>query len=342
MTQSRVGGLHCGSRIAWPLRRIANPVVSHRGSSNLPCRAINIEYRKTENMLETTQLLLALFILAVLLLIKPTRHWILVVLFSYKVIWKYLNLRPSNERPWVNDNKETASATFDGTKVKLRNVRDFAWTTTREFEERWVTMEFDTTDVKDIWFVLEYFDPTRKQLAHTILSFEFEDGRFLSCSIEARREEGERYHPITGMFRQFELIYVWGTEADLIGVRTRCRKKSKTHLFRAKLLREDSKQALLESYLKRTNKLSQKPEWYNSISNTCTTNIARHVNDVYPGRIPKSFAVLLPGLSPKLLEKNQLVELNGLTMDELLIASLIDEKAQEWDEISNFSAYIRS
>ena len=32
---------HCGSRIAWPLRRIANPVVSHLGSSNLPCRAIN-------------------------------------------------------------------------------------------------------------------------------------------------------------------------------------------------------------------------------------------------------------------------------------------------------------
>ena len=28
---------HCGSRIAWPLRRIANPVVSHLGSSNLPC-----------------------------------------------------------------------------------------------------------------------------------------------------------------------------------------------------------------------------------------------------------------------------------------------------------------
>ena len=28
-----------GSRIAWPLRWIANPVVSHLGSSNLPCRA---------------------------------------------------------------------------------------------------------------------------------------------------------------------------------------------------------------------------------------------------------------------------------------------------------------
>ena len=293
-------------------------------------------------MFEPFQIGLAFIVLSVLLIVKPTRRWLLVILFSYKVIWKYLNLRPSNERPWVNDNKEIANATFDGTKVELRNVRDFSWTTTKEFKERWTTMEFDTKEVKDIWFLLEYFDPTRKQLAHTILSFEFEDGRFLSCSIEARREEGERYHPITGMFRQFELIYVWGTEQDLIGVRTRCRKKSKSHLFRAKLLREESKQALIESYLHRTNKLSAAPEWYNSISNTCTTNIARHVNDVYPGRIPKSFAILLPGLSPKLLEKNQLVELNGLTMDELLNASLIDQKAQQWDGTSNFSAQIRS
>jgi hypothetical protein len=324
------------------LRRIANPVVSHRGSSNLPCRAINKGNGITKNMFEPFQIGLAIIVLSVLLIVKPTRRWLLVILFSYKVIWKYLNLRPSNERPWVNDNKEIANATFDGTKVELRNVRDFSWTTTKEFKERWTTMEFDTKEVKDIWFLLEYFDPTRKQLAHTILSFEFEDGRFLSCSIEARREEGERYHPITGMFRQFELIYVWGTEQDLIGVRTRCRKKSKSHLFRAKLLREESKQALIESYLHRTNKLSAAPEWYNSISNTCTTNIARHVNDVYPGRIPKSFAILLPGLSPKLLEKNQLVELNGLTMDELLNASLIDQKAQQWDGTSNFSAHIRS
>ena len=34
----------CGSRIAWPLRWIANPVVFHLGSSNLPCRAINSGY----------------------------------------------------------------------------------------------------------------------------------------------------------------------------------------------------------------------------------------------------------------------------------------------------------
>ncbi len=285
-------------------------------------------------------LLGALFV--VLLLIPKTRNALIFVLFSYKLVWKYLNLRPSNDRPWVNDNKETAIAEIENTNVTLQNVRDFSWTTTREYEEHWVSKSFDTKEVKDIWFVLEYFDPKRKGLAHTILSFEFEDGSFLACSIEARREEGERYHPVNGMFRQFELIYVWGTERDLIGVRARCRPRSTTHLFRAKLFREESKQLLLESYLNRTNQLAINPEWYNSITNTCTTNIARHVNEVYPGRIPKSFAILLPGLSPGLLERNQLVELDGRTMEEMLALSIIDEKAMVWDQVADFSQVIRT
>jgi len=293
-------------------------------------------------MVELSMPLLFSVVFIVLLLIPRVRNALFFVLFSYKLIWKYLHLRPSNDRPWVNDNKEIAFAEIEDTNVNLQNVRDFSWTTTREYEEHWVSMDFDTRNVKDIWFVLEYFDPERKGLAHTILSFEFEDGSFLSCSIEARREEGERYHPVTGMFRQFELIYVWGTERDLIGVRTRCRPKSTTHLFRAKLFREESKQLLLQSYLNRTNQLAAHPEWYNSISNTCTTNIAKHVNEVYPGRIPKSFAILLPGLSPSLLDRNQLVELDGHTMQEMLELSIIDEKAMAWDGVDDFSQVIRT
>ena len=54
-------------------------------------------------------------------------------------------------------------------------------------------------------------------MVHTILSYEFEDGRRLACSIEVRRKKGSRYHPLKGIFRAYELIYVWGTERDIIG-----------------------------------------------------------------------------------------------------------------------------
>jgi hypothetical protein len=255
-------------------------------------------------------------------------------------IIRHLRLRPSNERSWVNDNERLTTAEFVDGVVTVRNVRDFEWRSGRDFDERWVDMKIKLDEVSKIWFVLEYFDPSRRQMAHTIMSFEMRDGTRLACSIEVRREKGESYHPIKGLFRQYELIYVWATERDVIGVRTRCRKKSVTHLFEAVVLGPGNERRMLESYLNRTNKLKQSPEWYNTITNTCTTNIVRHVNEVYPGRVPRAVAVLLPGLSPNLLQRNNLVKIEG-TIEETLRNSIIDEKAKSWDGVVDFGDWIR-
>jgi hypothetical protein len=265
--------------------------------------------------------------------------WIVAVIFAW-VVLRHLRLKPSNDRSWVNDNERVTTAEFDGDEVTVRNVRDFDWRSTRDFDERWNDLTFRLDQVTKIWFVLEYFDPTRRQMAHTVLSFEFEDGRRLACSIEVRREKEERFHPVKGLFRQYELIYTWATERDVIGVRTRCRRNSVTHLFEAVILGPGNERRMLESYLHRTNKLSDKPEWYNTVTNTCTTNIVRHVNEVYPGRVPRAVAVLLPGLSPKLLHRRNLVKMHG-TLEETLKRSIIDERAKSWDESCDFGDWIR-
>ena len=264
----------------------------------------------------------------------------ILVMFLLWAIVRHLRLRPSNERSWVNDNERMATAEFNDGEVTISNVRDFEWRSNRDFDERWVDMKIRLDEVTKIWFVLEYFDPSRRQMAHTIMSFEMSDGRRLACSIEVRRERGERYHPIKGLFRQYELIYVWATERDVIGVRTRCRKRSVTHLFEAVVLGPGNERKMLESYLNRTNKLSESPEWYNTITNTCTTNIVRHVNEVYPGRVPRAVAILLPGLSPSLLQRNNLVKIDG-TIEETLINSIIDERGKSWDGVTDFGDWIR-
>jgi hypothetical protein len=266
---------------------------------------------------------------------------VLALSFLIWLILRHLSLRPSNDRSWVNDNERMATADFDGDMVTIRNVRDFNWRSTRDFDERWIDVKINLDKISKIWFVLEYFDPSKRQMAHTILSFETEDGERIACSIEVRREKGERYHPLKGLFRQYELIYVWATERDVIGVRTRCRKKSVTHLFEAVVLGPGNERRMLESYLGRTNKLSVEPEWYNTITNTCTTNIVDHVNQVYPGRVPRAISILLPGLSPKLLHRNNLVKMTG-TLEETLEMSIIDERANSWDESSDFGDWIRS
>ena len=107
------------------------------------------------------------------------------------------------------------------------------------------------------------------------------------------------------------------------------------------MLREESKPALFESYLKRTNALAEKPEWYNTITNTCTTNLVQHINDIYPGRVPMGLAWLLPGLSPEMMERERLIHIEEdltTTMDR----SRIDERALEWDGECDFGDWVRS
>ena len=262
---------------------------------------------------------------------------LLIVIFLLR---RHFAMTPSNDRSWVNDNQRLASVEITGDKAHIKNVRDFSWRTTKDYDERWIDMTIDLNSVRKIWFILEYFSPERKEMAHTILSYEFDDGRRLACSIEVRRKEGSRFHPLKGMFRSYELIYVWGTESDIIGVRSRCRRKSKTHLFEGVVLGPGNERRMLESYLRRTNKLAKDPEWYNTITNTCTTNIVNHVNEVYPGRVPWAIGIIMPGLSPKMLLRNNLVKSSG-NIDETMESSLIDSISEKWDDSRDFGDWIR-
>ena len=128
---------------------------------------------------------------------------LLIVIFLLR---RHFAMTPSNDRSWVNDNQRLASVEITGDKAHIKNVRDFSWRTTKDYDERWIDMTIDLNKVRKIWFILEYFSPERKEMAHTILSYEFDDGRRLACSIEVRRKEGSRFHPLKGMF--LSLIHI--------------------------------------------------------------------------------------------------------------------------------------
>ena len=51
--------------------------------------------------------------------------------------------------------------------------------------------------------------------------------------------------------------------------------------------------------------------------------------------------MLLPGLSPKLLKRNNLIRLDG-SREQTLESSLIDQRSAEWDEERDFGDWIRA
>jgi hypothetical protein len=90
----------------------------------------------------------------------------------------------------------------------------------------------------------------------------------------------------------------------------------------------------------RANRLAQHPEFYNTLTNTCTTNIVRHVNTISAGRVPWSYKVLLPAYSDELAYDLGLIE-TALPLDEARRRFRINDRAARYADDPAFSRRIR-
>ena len=106
---------------------------------------------------------------------------------------------PQNDAEWNSDCEFLTTTTAEGNTITFRNVRDFFWRTTRDRDEAWEDeVVVDVEELKDIWFMVDHFHSIHG-MAHTYLTFEFNDGTCLSFSFEARRRVKQRYHPWAGL-----------------------------------------------------------------------------------------------------------------------------------------------
>ena len=248
-------------------------------------------------------------------------------------------LQPSLDLEWAADCEHLTTATVEGSTITFRNVRDFTWRTTRDRDENWADeVTVDAEELKQVWFIVDHFHSI-KGLAHTYLTFEFGCGTCLSFSFESRREKGERYHPWDGMWRAYELYLLVGFERDVTGLRTPG-SRNKDYMFRAVTLPGKDKE-LLFGMIEKLNDLAVNPEWYHSLFTTCNTSIVQIVNQVAPGRIPFLWRNFLPGYTPKAAFKLKLIEDWG-GLEATLEKARIDEKAQSWDGVEDYSAMLRS
>ncbi len=109
-------------------------------------------------------------------------------------------------------------------------------------------------------------------IAHTILSFDLGGGEHIAFSIETRKQGGQTYSSIRGFFRQYTLISVVSDERDLVRLRTNFRHGEDVYLFHTKATPQFAR-ALFINYIGLTNRLHDKPQWYNAVTHNCTTEI---------------------------------------------------------------------
>ncbi len=70
-------------------------------------------------------------------------------------------------------------------------------------------------------------------------------------------------------------------------------RRDEVFIYRVKATPEQA-QKMFVSMMKRANKLAREPEFYNTITNNCTTNVVWHVNELAPNMIRYGSEVLLP------------------------------------------------
>lgn len=260
-------------------------------------------------------------------------------LFAGLLVW-WSRIEPSNERDWQTDVAVLPYATIEGNLVTLHNIRNFDYRSETDYTPAYYDKRFDLSKLEGVDLIASYW--MGPAIAHTFLSFAFEGGDHLAVSIETRKEKGEGYSTIKGFFRQYELFYVVADERDVIRLRTNFRQDppEQVYLYRLQGPLENGRRLFLE-YLHDMNALRDTPEFYNTLTTNCTTQIwmSARVNTEH---IPFSWKILASGYVPQYLYENGRLGEHGLSFSEVQRRALINTRANAVDSPLDFSARIRA
>ena len=252
--------------------------------------------------------------------------------FLLVLAW-WLTLKPSNGRAWQPDVAQTAWAEIDGDHVTIHNLRNCDYRTEGDYTPRWETRSYDVSQIRGMDLFLTYWGSP--WIAHPIVSFQFGDNDYVAMSIETRKEVGEQYSAVRGFFRYYELIYTVSDERDVVRLRTNYRKGEETYLFHTRATPEHARATFL-NYLKKINRIRNRPEWYNALTNNCTTNIA-----TLAGEPQFDWRVVLNGHADQMLYERGDLATGNLPFAQLKEQAHINTAARAANDAPDFSRRIR-
>lgn len=257
------------------------------------------------------------------------------IAFVALLVW-WSTIEASNDRTWQGDVAMLPSAEINANVVTLRNIRSFDYKSETDYTPRWYDKTVDMRQLDTLDLIAVYW--MGDAIAHIIMSFGFA-GEKVAISIEIRKEKGEAYSALAGFFRRYELFYVVADESDLIGLRTNYRDPPEdVYLYRVNIPKENIRRLFLQ-YVAKINDLHERPEFYNTGTTNCTTNIVMHIR-AFQERAPLSWKILASGYFPELIHERGKLD-QSLSFDALRRQSHINERARAADGADDFSRRIR-
>lgn len=221
--------------------------------------------------------------------------------FAVLLIW-WQSIKPSLHRDWAAEVAQTVTADMDGDRIRLNHIRDFDWRTEQDFTPHWKSADYDLSQIKSVDLFLSYW--TGPAIAHTLVSFGFEDGRHIVFSAEIRKKRGQAFSEIGGFFKDFELAMIAAEESDIIFVRTNIRGEQ-VYRYQVDIEPEQARH-LFRLYSEKANHLSKDAAFYNTLTANCTTVVFDMARVLAPS-IALDYRILLSGYLPDYMFEKELL-----------------------------------
>jgi hypothetical protein len=248
-----------------------------------------------------------------------------------------LSRKPSLERDWEKDQEVLPTIIFSGDEIEIKNMRDFKYSWETEYEINYYDKQINITELKSLDYIIEPFSDFDGP-AHTMFSFGLNNWEYIIISAEIRKEKGESFSPFKWITREYEIVYMIWSETDFVKLRANYRKDD-VIVYPIKTSQEKT-QELFISMLKRADSLSKNPEFYNTITQNCTTSILDHVNELREEKIPWTKEALLPSHSDKVIYDLGLID-TKLSLEEARKYYQINELSEQFADDENYSEKIR-
>ena len=264
---------------------------------------------------------------------RPWKMVVTVAGFAVVLLW-WLSLQPSNHRDWQRDLAVLPYADIHGDQITIHDIRNCTYRTETDFDVQHYDHTYDLAALRTVdLYLVTWGSP---DIAHTMVSFGFTNGDYVCFSIETRKEKGESYSAVKGLFRQFELTYIIADERDVVRLRTNYRQGEEVCLYRLQVTPAQARKFFLD-YVHRANELHDHAEWYNALTDNCT--IAIRTQRAAADRAPWNWRMLLNGHLDELLYERGTIVTN-LPFAELKKLSNINARAKAADP-ADFSQQIR-
>jgi len=236
-------------------------------------------------------------------------------------IWLF-SQKASHDRMWEVGQERLAHFVFDGDNFKVENYRNFDWrkdengkaqltlngcSVDDELAKKGICYEersYKLSDIETVNVIISHFDDY-EGMAHIFISFVIKEGENIVMSMETRRELGEDFSPWLGMLRQFEIVYVVGSESDIIGLRTRVRGE-RVYVYPTIATPEKAQQLFL-TLAKEINSIYDEPKMYHTLTSNCTNEIIKRVEEISTLDFPLTWKTIFPGFFDEILYEMKVI-----------------------------------